>query len=140
MQNSKVFNRTNSLGQTKQEGSGLKKRSRFVVVFIQALAFLLLLFTECSAQRIEKDSLTVYVFLSETCPICKNQTYSLRELYKKYHPLSVGFVAVFPNLINSTAETIEKFGRKYQLKFPLVRDEEQASTKKFGRQLLLRFS
>lgn len=78
------------------------------------------------------DSLTVYVFLSEGCPICQNQTYSLRELYTQFGNQKVGFVGVFPNLEFSTTETMEKFKKKYRLSFPLQRDENQALTERLG--------
>jgi peroxiredoxin len=78
------------------------------------------------------DSLTVYVFLSEGCPICQNQTFSLRELYTQFGNQKVGFVGIFPNLEFSTNETMEKFKKKYRLSFPLQRDENQVLTDSLG--------
>lgn len=78
------------------------------------------------------DSLTVYVFLSETCPICQNQTFYLRELQTQFAGKKIGFVGVFPNENFSTKESIEKFGRKYRLNFTLVKDENQVLTTELG--------
>ncbi len=82
--------------------------------------------------RANTDSLTVYVFLSETCPICQNQTYSLRELYEQFGHKKVSFVGVFPNQTFSTKETIVKFGKKYRLPFALQKDENQLLTDSLG--------
>jgi peroxiredoxin len=81
---------------------------------------------------LQADSLTVYVFLSETCPICQNQTFYLRELQTQFSGQKVGFVGVFPNENFSTKESIEKFGRKYRLNFSLIKDENQVLTKQLG--------
>ncbi len=78
------------------------------------------------------DSLTVYVFLSETCPICQNQTFYLRELQQEFTGKKIGFVGVFPNENFSTKESIEKFAKKFRLNFPLIKDENQVLTKHLG--------
>lgn len=78
------------------------------------------------------DSLTVYVFLSETCPICQNQTFYLRELQQEFAGKKIAFVGVFPNEKFSTKESIDKFAKKYRLNFTLQRDENQTLTKMLG--------
>lgn len=75
---------------------------------------------------------TVYIFLSETCPICQSATVGLRNLYKEYHDKGIDFVGIFPNQSVSNAESIEKFGKKYQLDFLLKLDEGQQLTGKFS--------
>lgn len=83
------------------------------------------LFVKANAQN---DSLTVYVFLAETCPICQQQTYTLRELLEEYQNKKIGFVGIFPNIEMSNEETRAKFAKKYRLKFPLQLDENQVLT------------
>ncbi len=78
------------------------------------------------------DSLTVYVFLSETCPICQNQTFYLRELQQEFAGKKIGLIGVFPNENFSTNESIEKFAKKFRLNFPLIKDESQVLTKQLG--------
>ena len=90
------------------------------------------LFFQVFAVKANHDSLTVYIFLSETCPICQNQTYSLRELYKEFGEKHIGFVGVFPNQEFSTNESIVKFGKKYRLPFPLIKDDNQVLTQKLN--------
>lgn len=83
----------------------------------------------CEAQS---DSLTVYVFLSESCPICKNQTLTLKELYANYKDKGVSFIGIFPNRELSTPETIKKFAKKYKIPFELKKDENQLLTKQLS--------
>lgn len=75
------------------------------------------------------DSLTVYVFLSEECPVCQNQTLPLRELYTQFKHQGVGFVAVFSNP-SSADSTIFLFRAKYGLKFRAVFDSTQQIAKR----------
>lgn len=67
------------------------------------------------------EKFTVYIFLSETCPICQSYTVKLKELYALYHTQNVQFLGVFPNYY-STAEDISAFGKKYGIPFKLVQD------------------
>lgn len=78
------------------------------------------------------DSISVYVFLSETCPICQNQTLTLRQLYTSYAQKGVSFTGLFPNEEFSTPESIAKFGKKYKLEFELKGDEGQKMVSRFG--------
>jgi peroxiredoxin len=93
---------------------------------ILSLVFLLFL-VKLSAER---DSLTVYIFMSEDCPVCQNQTLPLRKLYETYKDQGVGFINVFSNL-SSVDSTINWFQYKYKLNFPTIYD----STQVFARQL-----
>lgn len=78
------------------------------------------------------DSISVYIFLSETCPICKSQTLTLRQLYSEYSSKGISFIGLFPNEEYSTNESIQQFGKKYKLDFELKRDEGQKMVKKFS--------
>jgi thiol-disulfide isomerase/thioredoxin len=88
----------------------------------------------CSKLYAKTDSLTVYVFLSEECPVCQNQTLPLRELYAKYKNQRVGFVAVFSNP-SSTDSTILAFRALYDLKFQAVFDANQQVAKRLNAQI-----
>jgi thiol-disulfide isomerase/thioredoxin len=93
---------------------------------VMALA-LLPIFTALQAKG--TDSLTVYVFMSEACPVCQNQTLPLRELYTQFKDQRVGFVAVFSNP-SSQDSTILFFRAKYGLRFPAVFDSNQQIAKR----------
>ena len=59
-------------------------------------------------------AIEVYVFLSETCPICQSYTLTLKKLYKKYHSKNVVFIAVYPEE-DANADSISAFQRKYNI-------------------------
>ncbi|MCB2379698.1 redoxin domain-containing protein [Hymenobacter sp. BT635] len=73
---------------------------------------------------------TVYVFLSDTCPICQTATLTLRQLHAAYAPQGVQFVGVFPDQELRPADLI-LFGKQYKLPFPLRLDEHQILTRRF---------
>ena len=73
---------------------------------------------------------TVYIFLSESCPICQSYTVTLKELYKKYHPKNINFIGVFPNY-DSHPDSIKAFRKKYSIPFGLVADKKSALTSHF---------
>jgi thiol-disulfide isomerase/thioredoxin len=75
--------------------------------------------------------ITVYIFLSESCPICQSYTVTLKELYKKYHPQNVNFIGVFPNYYTE-ADSILTFKKKYSIPFGLVTDKKAALTRHFN--------
>ena len=75
--------------------------------------------------------LTVYIFLSETCPICQSVTIELKKLHQQFSPLQVEFIGLFPDGILSDAQTRVEFGKKYGLSFPLRSDSGQVLTRKF---------
>ena len=104
-----------------QQLHGIKIKQAWAVLLLVLVSFL---------QVRAGDSITVYVFLSETCPICQSQTLTLRQLYDEYAGKGITFMGVFPNAELSTDESIRKFGRKYKLDFSLKRDEQQQLTNK----------
>ncbi len=73
---------------------------------------------------------TVFVFLSESCPICQSYTLPLKTLYQKYHR-QVEFVGIFPNDGLSAAD-LEAFKTTYAIPFPLMTDSGNVLTKQFG--------
>ena len=92
----------------------------------------LVFFALVTSARASASVATVYIFLSETCPICQSATLGLRSLYKEYHGRGIEFVGVFPNVGVSNAASIEKFAKKYQLDFSLKPDENQELTWRFA--------
>jgi len=79
-----------------------------------------------------QDKSTVYIFLSETCPICKNATLELNKLHTEYAKLGYNFIGIFPNENISTQETRASFGKKFHLNFPLISDTNQHFTQQFS--------
>lgn len=97
--------------------------------------YLLLLFTiiiKVKQAKAQSDSLEIYIFMSETCPICQNQTLTLKELYKTYGNKGISFIGIFPNTAISNDSSILSFAKKYKLPFTLQLDKEQTLTKKFS--------
>jgi len=74
----------------------------------------------------------VYIFLSETCPICKNATAELKKLNNEYGKMGYHFIGVFPNENVSTITTIKTFAKKYKLDFPVIIDSNQIYTQRFS--------
>jgi thiol-disulfide isomerase/thioredoxin len=75
------------------------------------------------------SKIIVYIFLSETCPICQSYTLTLKELYSKYHNQQVEFVGVFPNYY-SDRKSIEEFQKKYSVPFKVITDKDGVLAKK----------
>lgn len=78
------------------------------------------------------DSIQVYVFLAETCPICRSTTIEMKSLYSSYHSRGIGFRGVFPAAKMSTAQTRADFAKKYNIPYPLQGDAGQVLTKKYA--------
>lgn len=74
------------------------------------------------------EKLTVYVFLSENCPISQFYTLTLKELHREFSGEDLEFTGVFPNA-TSTPETVAEFKTRYELPFKLQPDPEQKLTK-----------
>lgn len=74
-------------------------------------------------------SATVFVFLSETCPICQSYTLPLKEIYKKYEEKNVSLIGVFPNYYVNQQD-IDAFKKTYSIPFDLVLDNNGVLCKK----------
>jgi thiol-disulfide isomerase/thioredoxin len=94
------------------------------------LSFMLTGTLSIQAQR--ADSIGIYVFMSETCPICQSITIELKELYAAYHDKGVEFEGLFPNTKVSTDVTRRAFEAKYHIPFLLYPDTEQRMAKRFA--------
>ena len=102
-------------------------KNRIKIIFI--LSILVLGLNGFTQKNIPKET-TVYVFLSETCPICQSYTLTLKELYKKYSNKNVEFVGVFPNYY-ADLDSIATFKEKYSIPFELIIDKDSKLTKHF---------
>ncbi|MES2619515.1 MAG: redoxin domain-containing protein [Bacteroidota bacterium] len=78
------------------------------------------------------DSITVYIFLLETCPISQSITIEMKKTYAKYESKGITFVGLFPNKDLSNGASIKKFGKKYNLPFELRMDENQRLVQQFS--------
>lgn len=75
-----------------------------------------------------KSKITVYIFLSETCPICQSVSSELKKLDAQYDDQSVRFLGIFPDSVLSTPQTRWKFASKYGLGFEMQPDPGLALT------------
>lgn len=98
--------------------------------YIYNITVLFLLLIGAKNTIAQTDSITVYIFLSETCPICQNQTLSLRDLNDKFVSKGIKIVGVFPNIEMSDAVSILKFKKKYKLNFEVQLDNSQLISSK----------
>lgn len=94
-------------------------------IFIAGLFFALIV--SCRAA----DSITVYIFLLESCQICQNQTAELNKIHEEFKSSGILFSGIFPNQEMSSQDGIDSFRLKYNLKFPLNMDQNQEITEKY---------
>lgn len=78
-----------------------------------------------------KDSITVYVFLHESCIISQFYTLPLKDLNSEFSNEHIRFVGLFPNA-SSSPENIEAFKEKYNIPFDLETDHDQVKTNQLG--------
>ena len=80
-----------------------------------------------------KDSLSLYLFLLDDCPICLNYTPLLNELYSEYGT-RINFQGYFPNF-SSKPKKIALFKETYKIEFPLQTDYYKEQAKKWNAQV-----
>ncbi len=81
--------------------------------------------------QIENNGASVFVFLSPECPLCINYTLTLNQLFQKFKDRRVVFYGVFPGKYYSKKK-INRFVKKYDLKFNIVLDPDYGLTKKYN--------
>jgi peroxiredoxin len=97
-----------------------------------AVFFLIPVLLSCSPVKAQQaNQATVYIFLSETCPICQSSTLALRKLYQEFSDKGIRFIGVFPNRGMSSAGSLEKFKKKYHIPFELKTDSVQLLVSRF---------
>ena len=97
---------------------------------IKTLLLFLILTQQIFSQNSAKPKATVYVFLSDVCPICQSYTLPLKKLYETYKDKSISFVGLFPNEGVSKKE-INAFRKTYDIPFDLELDKDGVLAKKF---------
>ena len=97
-----------------------------------ALSLALPISCAASENASANDSITVYVFLSETCPICQTLTLEIKKVYETYHDKGISFIGLFPNQRTSDKAAVRKFGKKYSIPFELKMDEHHEAVTQFS--------
>ncbi len=102
------------------------------------LLFFVLQVSSTQAQNIDQtssntDSLSLYLFLLDDCPICLNYTVLLNDLYLEYGS-RISFQGYFPNF-SSKRKKIDQFKETYQVEFPLQTDYYKEQAKKWNAQV-----
>ena len=94
------------------------------------LLLLVVLTQSLFSQNSAKSKATVYIFLSEVCPICQSYTLPLKKLYETYKDKGIRFVGLFPNE-GVSKKDMNSFRKTYDIPFDLELDENGVLAKKF---------
>jgi len=86
---------------------------------------------QASAGVSSMDSITVYVFLHESCRISQYYTPTLKKLHETYADEKLQFVGLFPNFSSKPAK-MEAFKQKYALPFDFKTDYYHTLKEKLG--------
>lgn len=78
-----------------------------------------------------KDSISIYIFLLDECRICQEVAPELNEIYKQAVDAGIGFVGYFPNIASNEAG-IQKFAKKYKVKYTLATDYQKEKARLLG--------
>lgn len=76
-----------------------------------------------------QDSLRVYFFLAEDCPICRYYAGEMQQLYADFHDQGVAFRGVFP-VQTSSKRSIDSYQQEFGIPFPLLKDIDQYLARK----------
>ncbi|MES2761030.1 MAG: redoxin domain-containing protein [Bacteroidota bacterium] len=96
----------------------------------KSLILLFILTQQLFSQNPAKPKATVYVFLSEVCPICQSYTLPLKKLYESYKDKGIRFVGLFPNE-GVSKKDVNSFRKTYDIPFDMELDEGGVLAKKF---------
>jgi peroxiredoxin len=78
-------------------------------------------------KQISNKRASVFVFLSDECPLSQNYTMKINELANKYSEKNIQFYCVFPHATADNPD-VKKFKRKYKLEMPCLADPEKELT------------
>ena len=70
----------------------------------------------------------VFLFLAPECPLCKNYSLTLNQLYQKYGA-QAHFFGIIPGKTDAPGE-VDAFIKKYHILFPLYRDPQLSVSKR----------
>jgi len=74
-------------------------------------------------ERLEKNDLSVLIFLSPECPLCQNYAPTIRDIQNKFSDKNVAFYGIVSGEFYSR-EDILRYKLKYALDFPILLDPE----------------
>ena len=74
-----------------------------------------------SSEQLNTADYTVYIFLSEDCPICRYYVHDINQLYSEFESTEINIIGVFPNF-SSKPEKIKSFVEDYELSIPTQTD------------------
>ena len=101
---------------------------RYLIVMKRLYALLFILYLPFFMRA--SDSITVYIFMLEDCPITQSYTLKLNELYHQFGD-QFSFVGVFPNH-SSKQEKIDLFLQEYKISFPSFTDYSRTLVDQLG--------
>lgn len=78
-----------------------------------------------------KDQAVVVAFIGTECPLAKTYAPRLQQLAEEFAAGGVAFIGIDANLQDSLAD-IAAFGRVHEVKFPLLKDNNNEIADKFG--------
>jgi peroxiredoxin len=111
--------------------SFLSQNGRFLAVVVLAfIAFSIQSTASPIAKKDKKVKYTVYVFMSETCPICQYHILDLKKFQEQYEKQGFKFVLVFPNALSSK-KTIKKFMKEYEFEMDYILDSKQQMVRRY---------
>lgn len=84
--------------------------------------------------NIQKNKVSVFVFLSPECPLCQSYAPVLNKLTKEYASKDVEFIGVFPGTYY-TASQQRAYAKNYKLGFTLLRDDKKTLSNLFQAQI-----
>lgn len=90
---------------------------------------LILLITTGASSLKAGDSLSLYIFLLDDCPICIQYTPTINKLHEEFGD-QISFVGYFPNF-SSKPQKINSFKDKYNIQFPVFTDYYKIQAKKY---------
>lgn len=114
-------------------GSTLIMRKLFLITYS-----IIILLSNAGAQsepafdidKMRGSTLTLFVFLSPECPLCKNYTKDLNELAKQF-PRDVKIIGIISGDAYSAKE-VKSFQRKFDVSYPLYIDNHLQLTRRLN--------
>ena len=94
---------------------------KFQTLVLTVLSCFAIMSLRATSEEGRQDSVTVYVFLHESCVISQYYTLPLRELHSRYANDKIQFLGLFPNF-SSKPDKIMAFKEKYEVPFTLKAD------------------
>lgn len=107
------------------------KATRFALLLLCGALLVIGIHRFTNGDETVASGVTVYVFLSEDCPISQSATLALNALHRECAAGKIKFVGVFANA-SSTEETITRFKQKYEMQFTSTFDNDNRLMRSLG--------